>query len=362
MSGFSSFPFDALPALLLPWYGACARPLPWRETREPYRVWISEIMLQQTRSAAVCGYYARFLAELPDVAALAAVGEERLLKLWEGLGYYSRARNLKRAAEAIVAEHGGVFPREYDAIRALPGIGDYTAGAIASICFEQPTPAIDGNVLRIAARLADCADSVDAPETKRALRAALVPAYPAGQCGAFTQALMELGATVCLPNGAPLCGRCPAASLCRGRAHGTAKTLPVRAKKQPRRVETHTALLLISADGRTALCRPAGGALGAPEPAPNAWAAGGGRAGGNVRRKAPAPRGVGGIYARVHACGMARDVLPHRMCRTGRCRAGGGRATRLGGRGPACGRIRAARRLCKGMQSLADRGKQALNY
>lgn len=262
MSGFSSFPFDALPALLLPWYGACARPLPWRETREPYRVWISEIMLQQTRSAAVCGYYARFLAELPDVAALAAVGEERLLKLWEGLGYYSRARNLKRAAEAIVAEHGGVFPREYDAIRALPGIGDYTAGAIASICFEQPTPAIDGNVLRIAARLADCADSVDAPETKRALRAALVPAYPAGQCGAFTQALMELGATVCLPNGAPLCGRCPAASLCRGRARGTAKTLPVRAKKQPRRVETHTVLLLISADGRTALCkRPHAGLL-----------------------------------------------------------------------------------------------------
>ena len=221
MSGFSSFPFGALPALLLPWYASAARPLPWRETREPYRVWISEIMLQQTRVAAVLGYYARFLSVLPDVSALAAVEEERLLKLWEGLGYYSRARNLKRAAGILVREYGGNFPESYAALRALPGIGEYTAGAIASICFDLPTPAIDGNVLRIAARLADCGNCVDAPEPKRALRAALAAAYPPGQCGAFTQALMELGATVCLPNGAPLCGCCPAASLCLGRAHGT---------------------------------------------------------------------------------------------------------------------------------------------
>ena len=220
MSGFSSFPFGALPALLLPWYASAARPLPWRETREPYRVWISEIMLQQTRVAAVLGYYARFLSALPDVAALAAVEEERLLKLWEGLGYYSRARNLKRAAGILVREYGGKFPESYAALRALPGIGEYTAGAIASICFDLPTPAIDGNVLRIAARLADCGDCVDAPESKRALRATLAAAYPSGQCGAFTQALMELGATVCLPNGAPLCGCCPAASLCKRPEHG----------------------------------------------------------------------------------------------------------------------------------------------
>ncbi len=262
MSSFSSFPFGALPALLLPWYASAARPLPWRETREPYRVWISEIMLQQTRVAAVLGYYARFLSALPDVAALAAVEEERLLKLWEGLGYYSRARNLKRAAGILVREYGGKFPESYAALRALPGIGEYTAGAIASICFDLPTPAIDGNVLRIAARLADCGDCVDAPESKRALRATLAAAYPSGQCGAFTQALMELGATVCLPNGAPLCGCCPAASLCLGRARGTAKSLPVRAKKQPRRREDRTVLLLVSEDGRTALCkRPEHGLL-----------------------------------------------------------------------------------------------------
>ena len=159
-------------------------------------------------------------------------------------------------------EYGGKFPESYAALRALPGIGEYTAGAIASICFDLPTPAIDGNVLRIAARLADCGDCVDAPESKRALRATLAAAYPSGQCGAFTQALMELGATVCLPNGAPLCGCCPAASLCLGRARGTAKSLPVRAKKQPRRREDRTVLLLVSEDGRTALCkRPEHGLL-----------------------------------------------------------------------------------------------------
>ena len=270
MSGFDSFPFSELPALLLPWYASAARPLPWRKTREPYRVWVSEIMLQQTRVAAVLGYYARFLSALPDVFALASVPEERLLKLWEGLGYYSRARSLKRAAEIIVNEYGGVFPREYDALRALPGIGEYTAGAIASICFDAPTPAIDGNVLRIAARLANCADNVDAPAARRTLRAALAQAYPAGQCGTFTQALMELGATVCLPNGAPLCGSCPAASLCLGRAHGTAKALPVRTKKQPRRAEEYTALLLISEDGRTALRkRPESGLLAGLSELPN---------------------------------------------------------------------------------------------
>ncbi len=271
MSSFSEFPFRALPEALLPWYAACARPLPWRESRDPYRVWISEIMLQQTRVAAVLEYYARFLAALPDVFALASVDEARLLKLWEGLGYYRRARNLKRAAEVIVAEYGGVFPEAYAALRALPGIGDYTAGAIASICFDAPTPAIDGNVLRIAARLADCADCVDAPSTKRALHEALAAAYPPGQCGAFTQALMELGATVCLPGGAPRCAVCPAASLCRSRMHGTARELPVRAKKQQRRIEAYTALLLVDPDGRIALCkRPESGLLGGLWALPNA--------------------------------------------------------------------------------------------
>ena len=144
---------ECLPERLLPWYAEHHRALPWRENREPYRVWLSEIMLQQTRVEAVKGYYARFLSELPDIAALAACEENRLTKLWEGLGYYSRVRNLQKAARVIMVQHGGAFPRKYAEIRALPGVGDYTAGAVASICFDVPEPAVDGNVLRVLSRV-----------------------------------------------------------------------------------------------------------------------------------------------------------------------------------------------------------------
>lgn len=234
---------SALPDLLLPWFAANKRPLPWRADREPYRVWLSEVMLQQTRVEAVRAYYARFLAALPDVPALAAADGELLHKLWEGLGYYSRVRNLQRAARELVERHGGVFPADYAAIRALPGIGDYTAGAIASICFELPTPAVDGNALRVLSRLCGDARCVDEPATKKAWREALAAVYPAGRCGDFTQALMELGATVCVPNGAPDCPRCPLAGLCAAR-NGAWRELPVRAKKRARRRETLTLLLL----------------------------------------------------------------------------------------------------------------------
>ena len=243
----------ALPALLLPWFSDHARPLPWRRDREPYHVWLSEIMLQQTRVEAVRGYYTRFLEALPDVAALAGAEEALLQKLWEGLGYYSRMRNLQRAARVILDRWGGEFPRDYADIRALPGIGDYTAGAIASICFEQPTPAVDGNVLRLIARLTGDRRSVSRESTKRAVRAALSEVYPAGRCGDFTQALMELGATVCLPNGAPDCGHCPLSGLCSAREGGW-RVLPVKDEKRPRRRETLTVLLL-RCEGRWALRR-----------------------------------------------------------------------------------------------------------
>lgn len=248
-----------LPDRLLPWYAANRRLLPWRADREPYHIWVSEIMLQQTRVEAVKGYYARFLAALPDIAALAAADDALLHKLWEGLGYYSRVRNLKKAAVLLVQQYGGRFPRDYDAVRALPGIGDYTAGAICSIAFDLPTPAVDGNVLRVFARLTADTVSVDTPAYKRAVRERLAAVYPP-EAGNFTQALMELGATVCGPNRAPDCCRCPLAELCLANRAGIAQTLPVRAPKRARREEEKTVLLLRCGD-RYALCKRPGTGL-----------------------------------------------------------------------------------------------------
>ena len=231
---------------LIAWYAENRRALPWRQDREPYHVWLSEIMLQQTRVEAVKGYYARFLAELPDIAALAQCPPDRLTKLWEGLGYYSRVRNLQKAAQTIVRDHGGRFPEDYDAIRALPGIGDYTAGAIASICFELPTPAVDGNVLRVLSRV----QADDAPVTKqsvkRAYADALRPVYGenSGLRGTLTQALMELGACICAPNGAPGCEDCPLAALCAARRDGTWAKFPVKEAKKARKIEEKTVFFL----------------------------------------------------------------------------------------------------------------------
>ena len=220
--------YQALPELLLPWYAGTARDLPWRHDREPYHVWLSEIMLQQTRVEAVKGYYNRFLTALPTIEQLANAEENLLLKLWEGLGYYNRVRNLQKAAQIITDEYGGRFPQRYADILALPGIGTYTAGAIASICFEQPTPAVDGNVLRVIARLTEDFAVIDTPQKKREITAALAAVYPAGHCGAFTQSLMELGAVVCVPNGVPNCAACPLEPLCRAHKNGTEQLLPVR--------------------------------------------------------------------------------------------------------------------------------------
>lgn len=251
---------DNLPALLLPWFAENARDLPWRADREPYHVWLSEVMLQQTRVEAVRGYYARFLAALPDIPALAAAEPETLNKLWEGLGYYSRVRALQRAAQEIMERYGGVFPRDYAAVRALPGVGDYTAGAICSICFDAPTPAVDGNVLRVAARLTADTRCVDEEKTKRAVREALRAVYPAGRCGDFTQALMELGATICVPNGAPACAACPLAGVCQS-AGGGWKALPVRRAKKARRREALTVFILRCGEKTALRRRPDSGLL-----------------------------------------------------------------------------------------------------
>ena len=240
-----------LPRLLLPWYQQNHRELPWRTDRQPYHIWLSEIMLQQTRVEAVKGYYTRFLATLPDIPALAGCDDELLHKLWEGLGYYSRVRNLKKAAQVIMERYDGVFPTNHAQVLALPGIGAYTAGAICSIAFNQPTPAVDGNVLRVVSRLTDDPSPIDLPETKRRVSRLLSGIYPA-EAGDFTQALMELGATVCGPNRAPDCWNCPCKGLCVGFQRGTAENLPVKSPKRERRQEDRTVFIL-SCDGRFAL-------------------------------------------------------------------------------------------------------------
>jgi len=233
---------------LLIWYEKHHRDLPWRKTKDPYRVWLSEIMLQQTRVEAVKGYYERFLAELPDIEALSKVSEERLLKLWEGLGYYNRARNLKKAAVQIMEEKEGIFPTDYKEVLSLSGIGEYTAGAVCSICFDQDTPAVDGNVLRVVMRVLDCYDNIDDIRTKRQVKEWLQRLYSEGDCGNLTQALMELGAMVCVPNGMPDCGSCPLRTFCLAHKRGTYDRLPVRKEKKKRRIEEMTVFILHDGD------------------------------------------------------------------------------------------------------------------
>lgn len=251
-----------LPALLLPWFRENARVLPWRRDREPYHVWLSEIMLQQTRVEAVKPYYLRFLSELPTIYALSKCADDRLMKLWEGLGYYSRARNLAKAAKYIMNELGGVFPRDFKSIRALSGIGDYTAGAIASICFDLPEPAVDGNVLRVVTRI--CADDscTDEQSVKNRIRDALRSVYvQTPQRGDLTQALMELGAVICVPNGSPHCDICPCREICTAHAENTVDQFPVRKPKKSRRIEYHTVFTLQCGDEIATAKRPSRGLL-----------------------------------------------------------------------------------------------------
>lgn len=246
---------------LIPWYEAHKRELPWRQDREPYHVWLSEIMLQQTRVEAVKEYYRRFVTALPTIPDLAEAPEEQILKLWEGLGYYNRVRNLQKAAQTICAEYTGVFPSEYAQIRSLSGIGDYTAGAIASICFDAPTPAVDGNVLRVYSRLLADDANIDLQTTKKRITRKLQETYPRKNPGIATQALMELGATVCVPNGAPRCDVCPVAEICQARKQDTWRDLPVRSEKKKRKIVDKTVFILLTEDTVTLHKRSASGLL-----------------------------------------------------------------------------------------------------
>lgn len=229
---------------LLRWYQKNARKLPWRENVSPYRTWISEIMLQQTRVEAVRGYFERFTAALPTIESLADADAERLLKLWEGLGYYSRARNLQKAAQKIMAEHGGALPASYAQLLELPGIGEYTAGAIASIAFGVARPAVDGNVLRVLSRVLGSFADIAQPQVKTAYRMAVQEILPEDSPGDFNQSLMELGAVVCLPNAPPLCARCPLQAFCAAFEGGFSSGLPVKAPKKERRVEQRTIVIM----------------------------------------------------------------------------------------------------------------------
>ncbi len=252
---------DLIAKPLLTWYDSGRRILPWREDPTPYHVWLSEIMLQQTRVEAVKPYYDRFICRLPDIESLASVEEEELLKLWEGLGYYNRARNLKKSAIQISTEYGGKMPEDYDKLMELTGVGSYTAGAIASIAFGKPVPAVDGNVLRILSRLrADDRDIMDI-KVKKAIEEELRAVIPRERPGDFNQALMELGATVCVPNGSPKCGQCPWKEICQAKRQGNASEYPKKRAKKARSIEKKT-VLLIQYEQRIALNkRPSEGLL-----------------------------------------------------------------------------------------------------
>lgn len=238
---------------LASWYRLHARKLPWRENRDPYRIWISEIMLQQTRVEAVIPYYHRFLNALPNVAALAEASEEQLHKLWEGLGYYSRVRNLQKAARQVMERYDGKLPPSYELLTDLCGIGAYTGGAIASIAFDVPVPAVDGNVLRVFSRLLMSEGDISSAKVRAQWRELLLHTMPQENPGIFNQAVMEVGATVCLPNGQPQCVRCPLAFHCLASQNGVPQLYPVKAPKAARRVEERTVLLLT--DGARVLLR-----------------------------------------------------------------------------------------------------------
>lgn len=254
---------------LVEWFRENRRDLPWRRRMNAYRVWISEIMLQQTRVEAVKPYYERFLKELPDVKALAEVPEERLLKLWEGMGYYNRARNLKAAAVQIMEEFGGRFPDRYEEIRSLKGIGSYTAGAIVSFVYNIPKPAVDGNVFRVVTRLLADPDDITKASTRTKIEALLEEVIPRDAAGDFNQSLIELGAIVCLPNGEPKCAECPVRHLCRSFAEGTQMEYPVKKKAKERRIEKRTVFLFCDGGAVTIRKRKSTGLLAGMYEFPN---------------------------------------------------------------------------------------------
>lgn len=231
---------------LLHWYDNNARDLPWRKTKDPYKIWVSEIMLQQTKVEAVKGYYMRFLEKLPTVEHLANVSEDELYKLWQGLGYYRRAKHMQQAAQMIIRDFNNNFPNTKEKLLRLKGVGDYSASAIASIAFHEQAAVVDGNVLRVYARLFELYGDITKTTTKQNIASIAKNLLPSNRVGDFNQAVMELGATVCLPNGAPLCNKCPLQSLCLAYKKNLQQNLPVRAEKKQRSIEQKTVYVIIN--------------------------------------------------------------------------------------------------------------------
>ncbi len=246
---------------LIDWYRKNKRDLPWRNNPSPYHVWVSEIMLQQTRVEAVKPFYARFLNELPDIKSLAEAEEDKILKLWEGLGYYNRVRNMQKAAQQVMEIHNGEFPADYEAIRNLTGIGNYTAGAISSFAFGIPKPAVDGNVLRVISRITENYDDIMKASVRTRVEKELEEVIPTDAASDFNQGLIELGAIVCVPNGAPKCEECPVAHLCKARENGTQLELPVKSKAKARRIEKKTIFIFKDGENVAIRKRPAKGLL-----------------------------------------------------------------------------------------------------
>lgn len=254
---------------LIEWYEENHRILPWRASKNPYYIWISEIMLQQTRVEAVRPFFERFIKALPQVEDVAVCPEEQLLKLWEGLGYYNRVRNIQKAAIRIVEEYGGRLPADYEKLKDLPGIGNYTAGAVASIAYDLPVTAVDGNVLRVYARIMEDDSDILKQSVKTKVEKEFLEIMPGSGSGTFNQALMELGAMVCVPNGTPKCEQCPVAQYCQARAHGTALDLPVKKKSKERRKEEKTVLVLRDGERVAIRKRPSKGLLAGLYELPN---------------------------------------------------------------------------------------------
>ena len=254
---------------LISWYRQNKRILPWRDQKNAYYTWVSEIMLQQTRVEAVKPYFLRFIGELPDVKALAECPEEKLMKLWEGLGYYNRVRNMQTAAQNVVSEYSGILPASYEELLALKGIGSYTAGAIASIAYDIPVPAVDGNVLRVFSRIAEDRQDIMKQSVRRQVEEKLLGIMPKEAPGDFNQALMELGAVVCVPNGPARCMECPVAALCKAYHHGTVDELPVKAPKKKRTIENKTVLVIQDGECTAIRKRPQEGLLAGLYELPN---------------------------------------------------------------------------------------------
>ena len=254
---------------LLRWYQTNKRILPWRAGKNPYYIWVSEIMLQQTRVEAVKLYFQRFTEELPSLHELAVCPEEKLLKLWEGLGYYNRVRNMQKAAICLEERYGGSFPANWKELQKLPGIGSYTAGAIASIAFGIPVPAVDGNVLRVLSRIREDDRDISSQAVKRHVEEELLAMMPSEMPGEFNQALMELGAVVCVPNGTPGCDRCPVREFCTAHRDGRELKFPVKAPKKARRIEERTVLLVQDGERIALRKRPERGLLAGMYEFPN---------------------------------------------------------------------------------------------